>query len=277
MWVFLLSPIPQQLCFWQTASIPPSPQNQSPSGNSGDKALPRDEKGLHAWDRQSRQTSASPPSAMVHCLSPAVLGQRRGTGGHKAKQGLSLAWGISGYCWGWGFGTLTRGRVGRLSPPGIVIQRSFPLLQGQVSLHRGLCKLLCSWLEQKAQEPSGDSQTKPGDLLSGSARTQHANSVSSLKCSIPLTPWLVLNTDPHALAASHQTRGDNTTTRSTLEEGTAMEPWMPEAAAAWEVDGAGRSVPASLLSGKKGTLPSSKLAMVVSTQLVWAVGTKRIC
>jgi len=52
---------------------------------------------------------------------------------------------------------------------------------------------------------------------------------------------------------------------------------MPEAAAAWEVDGAGRSVPASLLSGKKGTLPSSKLAMVVSTQLVWAVGTKRIC
>lgn len=56
-----------------------------------------------------------------------------------------------------------------------------------------------------------------------------------------------------------------------------MEPWMPEAAAAWEVDGAGRSVPASLLSGEKGTLPSSKLAMVVSTQLVWAVGIKRMC
>lgn len=77
-------------------------------------------------------------------------------------------------------------------------------------------------------------------------------------------PWLVLNT-------SHQSR--QTQPQSTLEEGAATEPWMPEAAAAWEVDGAGRS-PASLLSGKKGTLPSSKLAMVVSTQLVWTVGTK---
>lgn len=92
-----------------------------------------------------------------------------------------------------------------------------------------------------------------------------------------LIPWLVQDTDHHALAMSHHTRGDNITTKSTLEEGSAAEPWMPEAAGAWEVAGAGRSVPASLLSGKKDTLPSSKLAMVVSTQLVWAVGTKKIC
>lgn len=50
---------------------------------------------------------------------------------------------------------------------------------------------------------------------------------------------------------------------------------MPEADAAQEVDGAGRSVPASL-SGKKGTLPSSKLAIVVSTQFDWAVGTQEM-
>lgn len=85
------------------------------------------------------------------------------------------------------FGTVTGRGVGGLSPPGIVVQRSFPLLQGQMPLHRGLCKLLCSWLEQKAQEPSGDRQTKPGDLLSGSARVWHASLVSNIKCPVPLT------------------------------------------------------------------------------------------
>lgn len=53
-------------------------------------------------------------------------------------------------------GSPGRGTCGGLSPPGIVVQGSFPLLQGQVTLHGGLCKLLCSWLEEKAQEPSAD-------------------------------------------------------------------------------------------------------------------------
>lgn len=81
------------------------------------------------------------------------------------------------------------------------------------------------------------------------------------QCSMPLA------------SPEHEATEQHETTQTTLEEGAATEPWMPEAAAAWEVDGAGRS-PASLLSGEKGTLPSSKLAMVVSTQLVWTAGTK---
>lgn len=159
-----------------------------------------------------------------------------------------------GHCWGrdlgaragGGFGGPWQGRCGGLSPPGIVVQGSFPLLQGQVTLHRGLCKLLCRWLEEKAQQPSG-----------------HRGSTELLACQAGAPcPWPVLRPPE---------QGD--TSPSTLEEGAATEPWMPEAAAAWEVEGAGRS-PASLLSGKKGTLPSSKLAMVVSTQLVWTAGTK---
>lgn len=64
--------------------------------------------------------------------------------------------------------------------------------------------------------------------------------------------------------------------QSTLDKGSATEPWASGAAAAREVDGAGGSASGSSLSGKKGTLPSSKLAMVVSTQLVWAAGTKQV-
>lgn len=58
---------------------------------------------------------------------------------------LTPAWRTPGFCWGRECGT---GQMD--SPPGVVVQRSLPLLQGQVPLHRGLCKLLRGWLEQKA-------------------------------------------------------------------------------------------------------------------------------
>lgn len=78
--------------------------------------------------------------------------------------GQQSSWGTSGAAgpgiWGLGHGEILcgpgTGRCGGLSPPGIVVQGSFPLLQGQVTLHGGFRKLLCSWLEEKAQEPSGD-------------------------------------------------------------------------------------------------------------------------
>lgn len=66
------------------------------------------------------------------------------------------AWGTSGAAgvgiWGLGQGEILcgsgMGSCGGLSPPGVVVQGSFPLLQGHVTLHGGLCKLLCSRLEE---------------------------------------------------------------------------------------------------------------------------------
>jgi len=78
---------------------------------------------------------------------------------------------------------LGMGAGGLHSPPGIVVQRALPLLQGQVPFHGGLCKLLCSWLEQKAQSQLETAKARKPPYWPLSI--QHAHLISRLKCSIP--------------------------------------------------------------------------------------------
>lgn len=94
--VSLLSPIPQQLCFWQTVSIPPSPQNQKSSGNSGESALPRNDKGLHAWKSEADKHLPPLSFSLGSLPQPCCLGPEERKGRTEAKQGLALAWGKSG-------------------------------------------------------------------------------------------------------------------------------------------------------------------------------------